>query len=452
MPTDRTALLAVYQRIDAEMAELIGPTVPRGDAGPRLERIGRILALLGDPQRALTSIHVGGTSGKGSTATMISSILTAAGYRTALHLSPHLQVLNERFQIGDRMASTTRLAAVWDQEVRPAIARVAAESPWGPPSYFEAQVALAFALFAREKVDVAVVEVGLGGSLDATNVLAPRVTVITSIGLDHTEILGDTVEAIARDKAGIIKPGQTVVSGVAVPSARSIIAERCAQVGSRLWQVGAEVACMVNDGPVFSVRLPGRVYRGLSLSMLGDFQCANAACAVAAAHAFTGGLPVATVRSGLMRARVPGRMEVVQEHPTVVLDGAHNEDKMRAASEAMERHFGGRRRVVVLALKHDKAYNDILPHALAGADLAIVTVFGAKGPRGPIEAEALAGAARIAFPLLRVRVEPDPLAAVRAAMAAAGPDGVVWVTGSLYLVGAVRTLWQDPEALILAAE
>jgi dihydrofolate synthase/folylpolyglutamate synthase len=198
-------VLALYARLERDLAALIGPAHFSREIGLKLERITHLLSLLGNPQDQFASIHVGGTSGKGSTAAMISAMLTSAGLHTGLHLSPHLQILNERFQIDDRMAPTTLLARIWD-EMKPAIDRVAMESPWGAPSYFEAQAALAFMLFARQKVDVAVVEVGLGGSLDATNVLRSRVAVITSIGLDHTEVLGDTVELIARDKAGIIKP------------------------------------------------------------------------------------------------------------------------------------------------------------------------------------------------------------------------------------------------------
>lgn len=449
---DSATLMAQYHRLEDDLDALIGPTPPRGDAPQRLERIEELLEVLENPQDSFASIHVGGTSGKGSTATMIASILTAAGYRTGLHLSPHLQVLNERFQVNNRMVPTGELAAVWDV-VKPAVRQVGMVSPWGAPSYFEAQVAMAFYLFARRQVDVAVVEVGLGGRLDATNVLRPRVAVLTSIGLDHTEILGDTIELIAQDKAGIIKPGQIVVSGVTQPSAIKVITDRCRAQRVALWQVDRDFACQPDDrSATFRVSVPGKTYSGLSLAMRGDFQCNNAACAVTAAHAFTRGVAVADVRAGLRSTVLPGRMEEVQQRPIVVLDGAHNEDKMRAAAEAMNTGYAGRRRIVVLSVKSDKSYLDIMRHALVGADLLIVTAFKVTGGRAPVSPQVLAQGAATLFPGLAVRVEADPLQAVRMALAAAGPDDVVWVTGSLYLVGEVRSLWHPAEELVQQAE
>jgi dihydrofolate synthase/folylpolyglutamate synthase len=444
-------VLALYARLERDLAALIGPAHFSREIGLKLERITHLLSLLGNPQDQFASIHVGGTSGKGSTAAMISAMLTSAGLHTGLHLSPHLQILNERFQIDDRMAPTTLLARIWD-EMKPAIDRVAMESPWGAPSYFEAQAALAFMLFARQKVDVAVVEVGLGGSLDATNVLRSRVAVITSIGLDHTEVLGDTVELIALDKAGIIKPNEPVISGVLPTSAQAIIAARCAAQGATLWQLGHDFHAEATGDETFRVDLAGRSYQDLSPAMRGHFQLANAACAVAAAHVFTGGLPAPVMRQGLRRAVIPGRVEEVQQNPTVILDGAHNEDKMRAAAAAVNKYYAGKRRVVVLAVKSDKAYHDMLPHALAGADQLIVTAFSAKGPRGPVDPQALAQAAAQAAPGLPISVALPPRRAVDQALAAAGPDGLVWITGSLYLVGEVRQRWYPWRQLILQAQ
>ena len=444
-------VLALYARLERDLAALIGPAHFSRDIGLKLERIAHLLALLNNPQDQFASIHVGGTSGKGSTAAMISAILTGAGLHTGLHLSPHLQILNERFQIDDRMAPTTLLARIWD-EMKPAIDQVTKESPWAAPSYFEAQVALAFTLFARQKVDIAVVEVGLGGSLDATNVLRSRVAVLTSIGLDHTEVLGDTVELIAQDKAGIIKPGQAVISGVLPASAQAIIAARCAAQGATLWQLGSDFHLEATGNETFRVDLPNRSYEDLCLTMRGDFQLANAACAVAAAHAFTGGLPDHVVRQGLRRALIPGRVEEVQQNPTVILDGAHNEDKMRAAAAAVNKYYSGKRRVVVLAVKSDKAYRDMLPYALAGAHQLIITAFSAKGPRGPVDPQALAQTAAQVAPNLPISVVLPPRRAVDQALAAAGADGLVWITGSLYLAGEVRQRWHPWRQLILQAQ
>ncbi len=237
----------------------------------KLERIAHLLELLGNPQDAFRSIHVGGTSGKGSTSTMIAALLTCAGYRTGLYLSPHLQVLNECYQINNRMAATTDLADVFET-LKPAIAQVARENPFGRPSYFEAQTALAFALFARKEVDVAVIEVGLGGALDATNVLRPQVSVLTNVGLDHTEILGNTIELIAQNKAGIIKPGQIVISGVTQPSTQAIVQERCAVEGATLWQLGSTFTLQTKSDETFAVTFPDKTYDELRVDLHGNLQ------------------------------------------------------------------------------------------------------------------------------------------------------------------------------------
>jgi dihydrofolate synthase/folylpolyglutamate synthase len=186
--------------------------------------------------------------------------------------------------------------------------------------------------------------------------------------------------------------------------------------------------------------------------MRGDFQLANAACAVAAAHAFTGGLADHVVRQGLRRAFIPGRVEEVQQNPAVVLDGAHNEDKMRAAAAAVDKYYSGKRRVVVLAVKSDKAYRDMLPYVLAGASQLIITAFSAKGPRGPVDPQALAQAAAQLAPNLPISVVLPPRRAVDQALAAAGAGDLVWITGSLYLLGEVRQRWYPWRQLILQAQ
>lgn len=448
---DRDAVLARYQRLERDLAALIPATRFHKETNMKLERIVHLLDLLGNPQNAFRSIHVGGTSGKGSTATMISALLTSAGYRTGLYLSPHLQVLNECYQINSRMAATTDLADVFET-LKPAIGQVARENPFGPPSYFEVQTALAFALFARKEVDVAVIEVGLGGALDATNVLRPQVSVLTNVGLDHTEILGDTVELIAQHKAGIIKPGQIVISGFAQPSAQAIVQERCAVQGATLWQLGSDFTLHTQSDDTFAVAFPDKIYDDLRVNLHGDFQMTNAAYAVAAVHAFTRGVGASIVRDGLWQAVIPGRLERVQEDPTVILDGAHNPDKIGAAANAIAKSYGDRRRVVVLSLKSDKAYGDILPHVLTNTSALIVTAFADTGLWKACKPEILAGAAAELAPGLYIRIEPDPLQALQHAFALAGHDDLIWVTGSLYLIGDIREYWYPSAELLRQAE
>lgn len=424
--------LALYRRLEERLNGLIGPVKFSAAINLRLERITRLLALLDNPHTRFPTIHVGGTSGKGSTSTMIAAILTAAGYRTGLHTSPHLQILNERYQIDGRLAPTSQLWPLLEQ-MWPAIEQVGRELPqFGPPSYFEAQTALAFVWLAQQGVDVAVIEVGLGGRLDATNVVPAQVAVLTNVGLDHTAILGGTVEQIATDKAGIFKPGQIVVSGATQPAVRAIVAARCREVGAALRWVG----------PPFSAEP----------ALLGPFQHQNAALAIAAARAFDLRLSDAAVAKGLRRAWLPGRMEKMQDRPIVILDGAHNPDKMAAAAQAMAALYPDQRRVVVLGLKSDKAVRDVLPLALRGATALVATQFGVKGLWTPIPAAELAAQAQALFPDLPILVEPDARQATRQALALAAPDDVVWVTGSLYLVGDVREGWVSAEKLLAAAE
>lgn len=447
----KAGLLAEYRDLESRLTALLNPAGFSVVANMRLERIVHLLELLGNPQNDFDGIHVAGTSGKGSTAAMIAAVLTAAGYKTGLFLSPHVQVLNELFQIDGHMVATSRLAEIFTA-IEPAIAQVARENPYGRPSYFETQVAMAFYLFAQAQADVAVVEVGLGGRTDATNVLDAAVAVITSIGLDHTQILGDTVELIAREKAGIIKPGQVVVSGATQPSTRQIIAERCANRGAALWQFGTDFSLLPEGTAGFTVNTPGHSYAGLSVALTSPFQEKNAACAVAAVSAFEPEISPVALQRGLLQARLPGRFEVVQQHPTVLLDGAHNPDKIQAASQALDALFGRPRRVVVLSLKSDKAYRDVLPYVTQGADLIILTAFYARELWQPLPPETLAAAVHELAPELPVVVVPDPTQAVKYALEHASPGSLIWITGSLYLIGDVRQLWVPVEDLLFAAE
>ena len=448
---DREAVLALYQRLESDLAALIPSLRFDKEINMKLERIVHLLELLGNPQNAFRSIHVGGTSGKGSTSTMISAMLTCAGYRTGLYLSPHLQVLNECYQINNRMAATTDLVEIFET-IKPAIAQVASENPFGRPSYFEAQTALAFCLFARQRVDVAVIEVGLGGALDATNVLRPQISVLTNVGLDHTEILGDTVELIAQNKAGIIKPDQIVISGFAQPSTQEIVKERCATQGTTLWQLGSTFTLHTKSDDTFSVAFPDKTYDDLRVDLHGNFQMTNAACAIAAVHALTQGVAEPVVREGLQQAAIPGRLERVQENPTVILDGAHNPDKIRAAAEAIAKLYGDRRRVVVLSLKSDKAYRSILPHVLANASVLIVTAFADTELWEACKPEILAEVAAELAPGLDIRIAPDPFQALKLAFSLVHPDDLIWVTGSLYLIGDIREYWVPSAELLMQAE
>jgi dihydrofolate synthase/folylpolyglutamate synthase len=445
-------ILQQYQQLEQALAQR--SRAARFDPGVnlRLERITHLLQLLGNPHQQFPAIHIGGTSGKGTTAAMAAAILTAAGYRTGLYLSPALQILNECYQLNGRIVATSRLATLVAM-MKPALEEVAATNPAGSPTPFEMQVALAFLLFQQEKVDVAVVEVGLGGARDATNVLPATVAVLTNVGLDHTAILGDTVAAIAQEKAGIIKPDQRVISGVAQPEARRIVADQCRAQGAQLWQVGTDITWQSAATGEFTLHLPTRTLTRLAPGMPGAAYIANAACAVAAVAALPGfTLSEQALRNGLATARLPGRLEIVQESPTVLLDGAHNPDKLRTALQVIDTSYADKRRILLLALKADKDAHALLPPLLERVDQMIVTAFRTKHLWEPLEPQVLADLAVTHAPQLNIRIVPDPLEAIRLALDIATPTDLVWVTGSLYLVGDVREHWYPAARLLAAAE
>ncbi len=298
---------------------------------PGLERMHRLLEGMGRPHERFPSVHVAGTNGKGSTASLIAAIGGAAGRRMGLHTSPHLRTVNERMRIDGRCAPDEWLAASAGR-FQPLFERVR-------PSFFEATVALSFLYFAESRVDMAVVEVGLGGRLDATNVLHPLLAVITGIGLDHTDLLGDTVEAIAEEKAGIIKRGAPVLSGVRQEEARRVIERVARERGASYHDLfGGQTVRdvrLLDDGCSFVLQTPVRRYEELFCGLGGVHQAGNAGTAVRAAEMLFPDLTEEAVRTGLRevkeRSGLRGRLEVVGREPYVVVDVAHNPEGLEAA-------------------------------------------------------------------------------------------------------------------------
>jgi dihydrofolate synthase / folylpolyglutamate synthase len=454
-----------YEWLENELRSLIGPIKFSAEINLRLERIGALLAHLGNPEKQLRVVHVGGTSGKGSTAVMIANILTCAGYNVGLHTSPHLQLLNERHQINGQMIPTSKLVALW-QQMKPAIEAMRAEHPFGAPSYFEAQFALACLWFAAEKVDVAVIEVGLGGLLDATNILPPsvaRVAVLTNVGLDHTDILGDTVELIAQDKVGIFKRGQIVVSGVKQSTVQAIVRGQTTAVSATLWLLGETFAPPQAEGENrWAFSLPDGEQIVAQVGLPGAFQAENGAVAVAAvtavAQQYQLHIPPTAIQQGLKTAQLPGRLEQMQTHPTVILDGAHNPDKIRAGASvvtAQTAHQRHQRVITLLAIKAGKAATEMLPQVVGLSDVLVVTNFLVKGLWHSYDPAQLAAEAHAINPSLPIHSEPDPHKALAYALALAAQEperSLLWVTGSLYLVGDVRAHWHPPMALVWALE
>ncbi|MGH7660195.1 MAG: bifunctional folylpolyglutamate synthase/dihydrofolate synthase, partial [Vulcanimicrobiaceae bacterium] len=328
----------------------------------RLERTRALLRELGNPQDRYPTLHVGGTSGKGSTATMLAGALGAAGKRTGLHTKPHLSSMTERMRIDGVAIPEEQFATLLDA-IRPAIERVAAE--YGRATYYETLLVLSFVYFAEANVDVAVIEVGLGGMLDGTNVLRPQVAAITNIGLDRTEALGNTVEDIAMDKAGIAKRGVPLVSDVADAGARRQIERTCAQVGSPFFSVRDLVRIESRSGErygqSFTLVTPADRYE-IALPVLGAFQQRNAATAVLALEQLKPDLRPTReqIESAMARLVIPGRMEFSPSYPSVIFDIAHSPDKAHSLTGALLETFPGKRFTAIVAIGENKDAKGIL--------------------------------------------------------------------------------------------
>ncbi|HLH26410.1 MAG TPA: Mur ligase family protein [Chloroflexota bacterium] len=402
---------------------------PRQDvARPR-----RLFELLGVAAPRCPVAVVAGTNGKGSTAAMLESILRAAGHRVGLYTQPHLHTYRERIQV-DRVPIPPDAFAARLAPVRAAIDRLQAEAPeLGQVTTYEATTALALLHFAAEQVDAAVLEIGLGGRLDAVNAVAAPVAVITPIGLDHTEVLGDTLAAIAAEKADVIKPGAIAVCAPQAPEALAVIAQTAATRAAPLRLVGNDAGRYEGT----SILTPRATYADLRLGLLGAHQWTNAAVAVAAAEALADrGLALApgAVATGLAQTRWPGRLELLAPGPPPVLvDGAHNPAGAAALAAALAADFPATRRLLVLGVSADKDLGGIVA-ALAPA-VSQVYATEARHPRSASR-EAVARAARALG--LPVKTIPDVAAAIRFARLQRRPGDLVVVAGSLYVVAEAR--------------
>ncbi|MBI5635392.1 bifunctional folylpolyglutamate synthase/dihydrofolate synthase [Candidatus Micrarchaeota archaeon] len=378
-----------------------------------MEKITRLCELLGNPQDRLKAITIAGSKGKGSVSTMVESALRTAGFKTGLTISPDVDGYAERFQISGKPVSNARILEVY-QIVRPQAEKISGIS------FFEITIAMALLLFAEEKVDYAVLEVGLGGRLDATNVCTPLVAAITNISLEHTENLGNSIEKIAWEKAGIIKNSKTITVTTCDGAALEVIRKKCADVGSKLVEVNGK-------------------YEG-RIGMRGEFQKRNAALACAAVSALceADGIKISeeSIALGIDKAFIGGRMETISQNPLVVMDGAHNPAAMTAIEGdvrkiIMEKNVS--KTIIVLAIMADKNYEEMLAAIapLANEIVATQTQF-----ERCLSANGLAKAAGKYCP--KVTVIADAKQAFEYAKKNAGENGFVLVTGSLYLLGEVR--------------
>ncbi|MFM7108565.1 MAG: bifunctional folylpolyglutamate synthase/dihydrofolate synthase [Planctomycetaceae bacterium] len=426
-------------------------TPPAGGAAFGLARVRRLLAAVGSPQERLRVVHVAGTKGKGSTVTMLAEILAAAGHRVGRYTSPHVHRLEERICVDGRPIAAADLAAAF-ATVIPAVEtldRAAARRCGRGPTWFEAVTAAALVHFVRAGVDVVVLETGLGGRLDATNVCRPLVSVITSISLDHMNLLGGTIVRIAAEKAGIVKRGRPVISGATHPAARRVIEATAKRRRAPLLELGSDfrVTWRAADdrdplaGGTVEIEPPARLAAApirATLAMAGRHQADNAAlAAVAALELDAQGIrvPGRAIARGLAQARLPARIELVSRAPTVVIDAAHNVASMRSLVETLGPLVGGRRRVLVFAASADKQVEEMLAEAAGRFDDVVVTRY-ASSSRGAA-VERLVAACRAAG-LPEPLVAATPAEALAVARSRAGRRGLVCVAGSFFLAAEVR--------------
>jgi dihydrofolate synthase/folylpolyglutamate synthase len=415
---------------------------------PDLERIRDLLDLLGSPQKSYQSIHITGTNGKTSTARMVDSLLRAFGLRVGRYTSPHLQSVTERICIDGVPISAELMAAAYD-ELEPYIELVDSRHEQRM-TFFELLTGLAFGVFADAPVDVAVVEVGLGGKWDATNVLEAPVAVVTPISLDHERFLGDTVADIATEKSGIVHPGARLITAAQPVDAAAALLRRAVEVGAEVAREGIEFGVLSREvavgGQLLSLQGLGGVYEDVLLSLHGRHQAHNAVCALAAVEAFFGAGPdrqldVDAVRAGFAAVESPGRLEIVRRGPTILLDAAHNPAGATALAIAVAESFTFERLVGIVGVLADKDVRGILEQLSETLDLVIAT--NSSSPRA-MPARDLADIAIEVFGPERVAVAerlPDAIeAAVELAEGADLGAGAVLITGSVVTVGEARAL------------
>lgn len=403
-----------------------------------LDNITTLLSYMDNPQDRLEYIHVAGTNGKGSTSTMIYSILRAQGYKVGLYTSPYLEVFNERIRINGENIDDASLAEVVSF-VKIHVDRMLSEG-CSHPTEFEIVTAVAFEYYARHKVDYVVLEVGLGGRLDSTNVIKkPLVSVITPVDLDHVEYLGDTLDKVAFEKAGIIKPDSVCVVHPQAPEAMEVIAARCQLLGTRL------VVAPVEEASVQSATLEGTVFKlfdnAFCLKLIGDYQINNAVVAMTTAEALREAYDIEisenAVRDGLAAAAWPGRLEVMSHSPLVMIDGAHNFHGASGLAAAVKRLMPNRRIIAVVGILGDKDISGMLSVMMPLLDTVIATE-----PNNPRKMSAEGLAERMESYGKPVVIKPSISDAVAWAFEQVNPgsDDAVLCFGSLYMIGEVRTL------------
>jgi len=416
--------------------------MPRSAVVFDLRRMERLLARLGNPQNAAKSVHIAGTKGKGSTAAMLASVLKQSGYRTGLYTSPHLLSIRERIQIDGRQISEDEFARL-AVRIKPEVEAVNANGNLGELTTYEILTALAFLCFQDSGVAYQVLETGLGGRLDATNVVQPEVCVTTSISYDHMDVLGSTLAEIAMEKAGIIKPGSIVVTAPQAPETMKVLEDVCRQQKVKLVRVGEDVIWRQKSirPEKQSFRLKGLMGEyDIEVPLLGEHQLENAATAVAAAEALAGRGAVITARAiinGIASVSWPGRLQVLRKKPWVIVDGAHNGDSVRRLVAALRQYFKFEKAFVIFGASSDKNIAAMAEELKTFPDRVIVT--SSRHPRAvAVELLAEEFSRENIIPVISENVA----SAVEKALSLAGSGDLVCATGSLFLVAEVMEYMQ----------
>ncbi|MFO7711760.1 MAG: folylpolyglutamate synthase/dihydrofolate synthase family protein [Dehalococcoidia bacterium] len=410
------------------------PGVSYAQPGYSLHHVEELLSRMGNPQLAAKAVHIAGTKGKGSVAAMTARVLSTSGYKTGLYTSPHFHTLRERISIDGCLIPEAGFAAAMS-EIRPFIESMREDAAFRQFTYFEVLTVLGFAYFSKEKVDFQVLEVGLGGRLDATNVAKPDVCIITSISLDHTQILGDSLEQIAREKAGIIKPGCWVVVAPQQEEAAAVIMDVCREKDARMVKVGSDITWCKVGGDLLhqSLVIKGREnsYR-IDIPLLGDYQLENASAAVAALEILASeGFDISAdgITEGLSGVRWPGRFHILQREPTVLIDGAHNVASMRRLVSNIREYFGDKRVVVVFGTSGDKDIPGLVSELASIGPQVIAT--RSSQPRA-------ASPSTLASEFSKRGIEAETSESIPQALSLAsskvGKADLICVTGSLFVV------------------
>lgn len=405
-----------------------------------LDTMVRLMAKLGDPQKKLKFIHVAGTNGKGSTAAYLSAMLHAAGYRTGLYISPYVQRFEERIQVDGAHITQAGVAEAMTKAAAAADELIA--GGFQAPTVFEYVTAIGFLHFLEQGCDVVVLEVGLGGRLDATNVIdAPLLAVMTQIGLDHTELLGNTIAEIASEKAGIIKTGSRVVVCAQEEPVMRVFSERCRALGCQMRTADGEKAAL-NAMTVDGLDFDFEGYRSLRTCLTGLHQIKNAVTALRAAEALAElgfRLDETSIREGLFRARCIGRLEPLCRDPLFLVDGAHNVQGVGALRDSLMALFPGRKLIFIVGMLADKEYRQSV-----GQMLPLAEAFYTISPDSPraLPAEELAREiARMGS--VPVSAQPTATAAIEAALSRGGRDALYCAFGSLYQIAGIRSFWKE---------